>query len=68
MTYTQIPYPRLRELLAQRAQLVELLPPRAYDELHLPQAINVPLKTLDAQTTADLDRATPVVVYCWDGL
>lgn len=67
MTRTQIPYPRLRELLAHGAQLVEVLPPREYDELHLPQAINIPLKTLDAQTTADLDRRKAVVVYCWMG-
>ena len=68
MTYTQIPYPQLRELFGQGAQLVEVLPSREYDELHLPQAINVPLKTLDAYTTADLDRKQAVVVYCWDGL
>ena len=68
MTYTQIAYPQLRELLAQDAQLVEVLPPREYDELHLPQAISIPLKTLDAHTTADLDRTKAVVVYCWDGL
>lgn len=68
MTYTQIPYPQLRELLAQGAQLVEVLPAREYDELHLPQAISIPLKTLDAHTTADLDRRKAVVVYCWDGL
>lgn len=44
MTQTQIPYPQLRELLAHGAQLVEVLPPREYDELHLPQAISIPLR------------------------
>jgi rhodanese-related sulfurtransferase len=68
MSYTQILYPRLRELLDHGAQLVEVLPPAEYDELHLPGAINVPLKTLDAESTATLDRARTVVVYCWDGL
>lgn len=68
MTYTQIAYPQLRELLAQDAQLVEVLPPREYNELHLPHAISIPLKTLDTHTTADLDRTKAVVVYCWDGL
>lgn len=29
--------------------------------------INIPLKTLDAESTAALDRATAIVVYCWDG-
>ncbi len=68
MSYRQIPYPRLRELLDQGAQLVEVLPPGEYNELHLPGAINIPLKTLNAQTTAALDRVRAVVVYCWDGL
>jgi rhodanese-related sulfurtransferase len=58
----------LRELLDAGAQLVEVLPQEEYDEEHLPRAINIPLKTLDAQTTATLDRRNPVVVYCWDYL
>jgi rhodanese-related sulfurtransferase len=58
----------LRELLDAGAQLVEVLPREEYDEEHLPGAINIPLKTLDAQTTATLDRRNPVVVYCWDYL
>ena len=37
-----------------------------YSELHLPGAVNIPLKELDADTTSGLDRANPVVVYCWD--
>jgi len=68
MSYTQILYPQLRDLLDQGAQLVEVLPADEYAELHLPDAISIPLKTLDANTTADLDRGTPVVVYCWDAL
>ncbi len=68
MSYTQILYPQLRELLDDGAQLVEVLPPAEYNELHLPGALSIPLKTLDAGTTAQLDRTEPVVVYCWDGL
>jgi rhodanese-related sulfurtransferase len=69
MTYTQILYPRLRELLDDPGtQLVEVLPPTEYDELHLPGAVNIALKALDEQTTAGLDRGKAVVVYCWDGL
>lgn len=64
----QITYPRLRELLYAGAQLVEVLPAPEYAEEHLPGAINIPLKTLDADTTAALDRRRAVVVYCWDGL
>ena len=36
--------------------------------MHLPGAVNIPLKTLDAATTAGLDRGRPIVVYCWDAL
>jgi rhodanese-related sulfurtransferase len=61
-------YPRLTELLAEGAQLVEVLPAEEYAELHLPGAVSIPLKTLDAETTAELDRRRAVVVYCWDGL
>jgi rhodanese-related sulfurtransferase len=68
MTYTQILHPQLRTLLDQGAQLVEVLPPEEYAEAHLPGALNIPLKTLDADTTAGLDRSRAVVVYCWDGL
>jgi len=69
MSYTQILYPQLRELLTgARTQLVEVLPPAEYAELHLPSAISIPLKTLDARTTSRLDKSMAVVVYCWDGL
>lgn len=68
MTYTTIFYPQLQGLLADGAQLVEVLPAVEYDELHLPGARSIPLKTLDARTTKDLDPDRPVVVYCWDAL
>ncbi|HET8536995.1 MAG TPA: rhodanese-like domain-containing protein [Solirubrobacteraceae bacterium] len=68
MSYAQIDYAQLRDLLDDGAQLVEVLPPVEYAELHLPGAISIPLKTLNAETTAALDRGRAVVVYCWDGL
>jgi rhodanese-related sulfurtransferase len=58
----------MRRLMDAGAQLVEVLPEQEYSELHLPGAVNIPLKTLDATTTADLDRRNPVIVYCWDYL
>lgn len=64
----QIAYPRLRELLDDGAQLVEVLPEQEYVDEHLPGAINVPLKRLDPGSVAALDRSRAVVVYCWDGL
>jgi rhodanese-related sulfurtransferase len=59
---------RLRQLLGEGAQLVEVLPAEEYEEERLPGAVNVPLKQLDEATTADLDKGSPVVVYCWDAL
>jgi rhodanese-related sulfurtransferase len=59
---------RLRELLDAGAQLVEVLPKPEYAEQHLPGAVNIPLKALDADSTAQLDKTKAVVVYCWDGL
>jgi rhodanese-related sulfurtransferase len=64
----QITYQRLRELLDAGAQLVDVLPEQEYAEEHLPAAINIPLKTLDAVSSAQLDKTKAVVVYCHDAL
>lgn len=65
---TRIENGELQELLAAGAQLVEVLPLEEYQEEHLPGALSIPLKQLDAETTAGLDKSNPVVVYCWDYL
>jgi len=57
-----------KRLMHDGAQVVEVLPREEYAEEHLPGAISIPLKTLDARTTADLDKRAPVLVYCWDEL
>jgi rhodanese-related sulfurtransferase len=59
---------RVRELIAAGAQLVEVLPREEYEELHLPGAISLPLKQLDADSARQLDPGRDIVVYCWDGL
>ena len=53
-----------RLLQEEQAQLVEVLPRDEYEDEHLPGAINIPLKTLDAETTRRLERERPVIVYC----
>jgi len=50
----------------EQGQLVEVLPPDEYDDEHLPGAINIPLKALDRETTRQLDRIKPLIVYCYD--
>ena len=48
------------------AQLVDVLPREEYEDEHLPRAINIPLKELDREMIARLNRDAPVVVYCHD--
>jgi rhodanese-related sulfurtransferase len=67
MMPTSIDRDDVRRLLEQeQAQLVEVLPADEYELEHLPGAINIPLKQLDAETTRQLDSQRPVVVYCHD--
>ena len=64
---TPIDREELQRLLGEeQAQLVEVLPRDEYEDEHLPGAINIPLKTLDAETTRRLERERPVIVYCHD--
>ena len=65
---TSINRHRLRELMDNGGQLVEVLPTDEYAEEHIPGAVNIPLKELDAHSTARLDASRPVAVYCWDAL
>ena len=53
-------------LVAGGAQLVEVLPASEYREDHLPGAINIPLRHIDARAKEILDPNRPVVVYCSD--
>ena len=69
MAPTPIARDQVQRLVADGAQLVEVLPADEFDEEHLPGAIHLPLKSLTADSAgAALDRGRPIVVYCWDGL
>lgn len=63
---TEIHRTDVQRMLATGAQLVDVLPTDEYAAEHIAGAINIPLKMLDANTTAGLDRDRPVIVYCWD--
>ena len=63
---TPIGRDELRRQLDNGAQLVEVLPEEEYEDEHLPGAINIPLKRLDAETARRLERERPVIVYCYD--
>ena len=64
----RIGFQRVRRLVDEGAQLVEVLPREEFEEQHLQRAVNVPLKELDAEAVAGLDRRLPVIVYCWDSI
>lgn len=63
-----------REALKQKLErgddfaLVEVLPPQAYEEYHLPGAINIPLgPSFDEKVLQTLrDKNQEIVVYCSD--
>jgi rhodanese-related sulfurtransferase len=65
--FERIDYRRLGELLDQAPSWSRSCPPRS-TRRHLPGAINIPLKQLDAYSAAQLDKQRPVIVYCWDYL
>jgi rhodanese-related sulfurtransferase len=57
---------QVRQLMKTGAQIVEVLPTKEYQEDHLPGAISLPLRKLEADARRVLDPTRPVVVYCWD--
>ena len=56
----------VQRLMAEGAQLVDVLLRPEYEEEHLPGAINIPLKELNRAKAQQLDRERPVIVYCND--
>jgi rhodanese-related sulfurtransferase len=63
---TEIGREDVQQLIAEGAQLVEVLPKEEFDEQHLPGAIHIPLRKIDPGVRASLAPERPVVVYCWD--
>ena len=41
--------------------------PQAYQEQHIPGAINIPYRTMNQETTKQIDKGSLVVTYC-DGI
>lgn len=63
---TPIDRDRVRDLVSRGAQLVEVLPADEYEDEHLPGALNIPLKNLDATVAGRLSHDRPVITYCHD--
>jgi rhodanese-related sulfurtransferase len=45
--------------------LVDARSKENFDERHIPGAMNVPYRTISVETTKNLSKDKPVVVYCW---
>lgn len=58
----------VQRLLAQGAQVVEVLPREEYEALHIAGAIGIPLKELGERAPRELAAGKPVVTYCRDFL
>jgi len=52
----------------QSAQLVDVLPREDFESEHIPGAISLPLKELNATSAHALDGVRPLIVYCNDFL
>ena len=63
---TSIDRDQVQRLVAEGAQVVDVLPPDEHAESHLPGALNLPLPTLDRRRAARLAKTRPVIVYCHD--
>ena len=64
---TRIDVPLARSVLADGAQLVDVLPAAIYRQEHLPGAMSVPLESFATTSITDpLDPSRAVVVYCFD--
>jgi rhodanese-related sulfurtransferase len=63
----QIDIEEVRRLVdEEQAQLVEVLSEASFRPLHLPGAINLPLRDMDDARASQLDANRPIVVYCYD--
>jgi rhodanese-related sulfurtransferase len=56
----------VQALMERGAQVIDVLAADEFEEDHLPGAINLRLRDIDADTVRQLDPGRPVVVYCWD--
>jgi rhodanese-related sulfurtransferase len=63
---TQIDLADTLRLVDEGAQLLDVLSRKEFEDSHLPGAISIPLQELDDTSAAVLDRARPVVAYCFD--
>lgn len=56
----------VQNLMRGKAYLIEVLPTKQYNEVHLPYAKNIPLNQLNRASVAGLQPNRSVIVYCYD--
>jgi rhodanese-related sulfurtransferase len=56
----------VQRLVEDGAQLLDVMSRSEYEDSHLPGAVHISLKDLDAQSATQLERDRPVIAYCYD--
>lgn len=56
----------VQRLVEDGAQLLDVMSRSEYEDSHLPGAVHISLKELDAQSATKLERDRPVIAYCYD--
>ena len=56
----------VQRLIADGAQVLDVMSREAYEDSHLPGAVHISLKELDQRSVARLDRDRPIIAYCSD--
>jgi rhodanese-related sulfurtransferase len=62
----EIGHDEVQHLTTAGAYLLDVREREGYDAEHLPGAVSLPIKSLDQETTAHLDRNRPAITYCWE--
>jgi len=65
---TEIDRHQVQRLMADGAQLVDVMPRAEWEESHIAGAVHVPLKKLNDLAPERLDAGRAVIVYCYDSL
>jgi rhodanese-related sulfurtransferase len=63
---TRVDVDRMLCLVQDGAAVIDVLPASVFAKEHVPGAVNVPLETFSADVVADMDKQSPVVLYCFD--
>jgi rhodanese-related sulfurtransferase len=63
---TRVDIDRMLCLVQEGAPVVDVLPATIFVQEHIPGAVNIPLETFSPDAVANMDKRSPVVLYCFD--